>query len=65
MTELEYCGPPSQDSPTLGPLEPGRRYQVDDDDLAAYLVSRHSDYWQRVMPTRATPPAAHADPVKE
>lgn len=44
-TTLIYVGPPDQESPALGPLVAGRRYQVAA-ELAAYLVSTHSDYWQ-------------------
>ncbi len=57
-TTLIYIGPPEQESPALGPLVAGRRYQVAA-DLAAYLVSTHSDYWQ------AAPIQAVADPGRD
>jgi len=50
---LTYIGPPEQESPALGPLVAGRRYQVAA-DFAAYLVSTHPDYWQAAPIQAAT-----------
>lgn len=46
---LVYIGPPGQESPLLGPLVAGRRYQVDV-GFAAYLAETHPTYWQRPEP---------------
>lgn len=42
---LIYVGPEGQESPLLGPLVAGRRYQVAA-DLAGYLAAIHPNYWQ-------------------
>lgn len=43
---LYYIGPAGQESPVLGPLSVGSRYQVNV-SFADYLVARHPDVWTR------------------
>lgn len=50
---LEYVGPEGQESPTIGPLVAGQRYQVEA-VLAAYLCETHPAFWRE--PVKAAPP---------
>lgn len=46
LDTIEYIGPAGQESPVLGPLSVGSRYQVNV-TFAAYLLERHPDIWTR------------------
>lgn len=52
LATLVYIGPAGQESPTLGPLVAGQRYQIDA-ALAAYLCEQHPEYWTRPAPLSA------------
>lgn len=41
---LKYVGPKDAESPELGPLVPGRCYQVNNVDLATYWLTQ-TDHW--------------------
>lgn len=55
---IEYVGPRGHESPTLGTLEPGERYQTTE-DMAAYLTQAHPEFWQRPV-AKVPAPAVEA-----
>jgi len=50
--EIEYCGPPEQESPVFGLLTVGQRYAATV-AFGEYLIATHPEYWKRPAATAA------------